>query len=68
MQAIETPTELQTDILIDFVTGLLALKNSTTRLKYDAILVVIDRFLKAAEYIPFRKDYIVVQLGHVIND
>jgi hypothetical protein len=68
MQAIELPTEPWTDISMDFVTGLLESRDPTTKLKYDAILVVVDRFTKAAEYIPFRKDYTVVQLGHVIND
>jgi hypothetical protein len=53
---------------MDFVTGLLELKDLTTRLKYDAILVVVCRFIKAAEYILFRKNYTAVQLEHIIND
>jgi transposase InsO family protein len=68
MQAIELPTEPWTDISMDFVTGLPESKDPTTGLKYDAILVVVDRFTKAAEYIPFRKNYTAEQLGHVLKD
>jgi transposase InsO family protein len=68
MQAIELPTKPWTDISIDFVTRLPESRDPTTKLKYDAILVVVDRFTKAAEYILFRKNYTVVQLGHIINN
>jgi hypothetical protein len=68
MQAIELLTKPWTNISIDFVTRLPELRDSTTKLKYDTILIVVDRFTKAIEYILFRKDYIAVQLGHVIND
>ena len=68
MQAFKLLTKPQTNISIDFVTRLLELRDSTTKLKYNAILVVIDCFIKAVEYILFRKNYIVVQLEHVINN
>ena len=68
MQPIELLKEPQTNISIDFVTRLLELRDSTTKLKYDTILVVVDYFTKAAEYILFRKNYIVIQLEHVINN
>ena len=53
---------------MDFVTRLLELRDSTTKLKYNAILIVVDCFTKAAEYILFRKNYTAVQLEHVINN
>ena len=68
MQAIKLLTKLQTNISIDFVTRLLELRDPTTKLKYNTILVVVDCFTKAAEYILFRKNYIAVQLGYIINN
>ena len=53
---------------MDFVTGLLALKNLTTKVIYNAILVVVDRFTKQAKYILFRNDYTAVDLAHIIHD
>jgi hypothetical protein len=68
MQALKLPNEPWTDISIDFITRLPKSKNPVTKLKYDAILVVVDRFTKAIEVIPFQRNYTAVQLGHVIND
>lgn len=68
MQAQELPDTPWTDISMDFVTGLPTSKDPTTNVAYDAILVVVDRFTKYAEYIPFRKDYNAVQLANVIHD
>jgi hypothetical protein len=53
MQLIELPSELWSNILMDFVTGLPLSKNSTTGLSYNAILVIVDRFTKYALIIPF---------------
>ena len=53
---------------MDFVTGLLASKDPTTKVTYNAILVVVDRFTKQAEYIPFRNDYTVVDLAYIIHN
>ena len=66
MQAMELPDALWSDISMDFVTGLLVLRDPVTKVSYDAILVVVDRFTKQAEYIAFRKDYTAVQLAHII--
>jgi hypothetical protein len=53
MQPIELPSELWSDILIDFVTGLLLFKDSAIELFYNAILVIVDRFTKYALIISF---------------
>jgi hypothetical protein len=53
MQALELPNKPWTDISIDFITRLLELEDSVTRLKYDLILVIVDRFTKVIEVIPF---------------
>jgi transposase InsO family protein len=68
MQALELPDEPWTDVSMDFITGLPESRDPVTRLKYDSILVVVDRFTKAIEVIPFQRNYTAVQLGHVIND
>ena len=53
---------------MDFVIGLLALKDLTTKVTYNAILVVVDRFIKQAEYILFRNDYTAVDLAYIIHN
>jgi hypothetical protein len=68
MQAMELPDAPWLDISIDFVTSLLVLRDSVTKVSYDAILVVVDRFTKQAEYIAFWKNFTAVQLAHIIND
>jgi len=68
MQPIALPNEPWTDITMDFVTGLPLSKDPTTHIAYNAILVIVDRFTKYAEMIPFRNDYTAVQLGYVILD
>ena len=68
MQAMELPDAPWSDISMDFVTGLPVSRDPVTQVSYDAILVVVDRFTKQAEYIAFRKDFTAVQLAHIIND
>jgi hypothetical protein len=65
MQALELPNEPWTDISIDFVTGLLLSRDPATNISYNAIKVVICRFTKEAEIIPFRNDYTVEQLAYI---
>jgi hypothetical protein len=64
----ELLSELWSDILIDFVTGLPLSKDPATGLSYNAILVIVDCFTKYALIIPFRRDYTAVQLAHVLKD
>jgi len=68
MQALELPTVPWEDISMDFVTGLPWSTDPTTGFKYNAILVVVCRFTKEAEYIPWLKGYNAKQLAHIIND
>jgi hypothetical protein len=53
---------------MDFVIGLPLLEDPATGLLYDSILVMVDRFLKYAEMVPFRRDYTAVQLVYVVKD
>jgi transposase InsO family protein len=68
MQPLELPDEPWADISMDFVTGLPPSRDPATKLLYNAILVIVDRFTKYAEMIPFRNDYTAVQLGYIILD
>jgi transposase InsO family protein len=68
MQAMELPDAPWSDISMDFVTGLPVSRDPVTKVSYDAILIVIDRYTKQVEYIAFRKDYTAVQLAHIMND
>ena len=39
-----------------------------TKLKYNLIIIVINRFTKIIEVVLFRRDYNATQLGNIIND
>ena len=52
-QAMEPLTAPWTNITIDFVTQLLVLRNPIINYNYDSIFVVVDRFMKAAKFVPF---------------
>ena len=51
---------------MDFVTGLLRSTDPATEVKYNAILVIMDRFTKYAEIIPYKKECTADQLGYLI--
>ncbi|PSN64203.1 hypothetical protein BS50DRAFT_500044, partial [Corynespora cassiicola Philippines] len=49
-------------ITINFVTRLLTFYNLISKILYNTILVVIDRFIKYAEIILFKNNYTVLKL------
>ncbi|PSN61586.1 hypothetical protein BS50DRAFT_504098, partial [Corynespora cassiicola Philippines] len=51
---------------IDFITGLLTSYNSVSKVLYNTILVVIDRFTKYAEIILFKNNYTILELIQII--
>ena len=53
---------------MDFVTQLLTSKDLVTRYVYNSVFVVVDRFTKYAEMIPFRHSYTAEQLDRVFLD
>ena len=67
-QAMEPPTAPWTNITMDFVTQLPTSKDPVTGYAYDSIFVVVDRFTKYAEMIPFRHSYTAEQLARVFLD
>ncbi|PSN70471.1 hypothetical protein BS50DRAFT_488855, partial [Corynespora cassiicola Philippines] len=50
------------DITINFITGLLTSYNLVSKILYNTILVVINRFTKYAEIILFKNSYTVLKL------
>ena len=68
MQAMEPPTAPWTNITMDFVTQLPISKDPVTGYNYDSIFVVVDRFTKAGEFVPFRHSYTAEQLALVFLD
>ena len=53
---------------MDFITGLPGSTDPATEAKYNAILVIVDRFTKYAEMIPCKKECTADQLGYLIFD
>jgi hypothetical protein len=53
---------------MNFVTKLLALRDLVTKVTYNAILVIINRFTKYAKIILFYNKYIAEHLEYVILD
>ena len=42
---------------MNFIIGLLGFTDLTIEVKYNAILVIINRFIKYAKIIPYKKEY-----------
>jgi hypothetical protein len=68
MQKLELPGQPWEDISMDFITGLPESKDPVTGLSYDRITNVVCRLTKAAEFVPYCKNYTAKQLGHSICD
>jgi hypothetical protein len=66
LQSLPTPTELWTDIAIDFITGLPPSSRREGGQKYDAIMVVVDRYTKSVRYYPVTSDITAPHLADLI--
>ena len=51
---------------MNFIIKLSKSKNSFINVKYDLILVIIDRLIKQSHLISFRKKYTIKQLSFVV--
>lgn len=66
LQSLPQPPRPWSEISMDFVTGLPEVKNPDGTLRFDAILVVVDRYSKMARYIPCRKTITSQELAVVL--
>ena len=53
---------------MNFIIKLSKSKNLITHVKYDTILVIVDRFIKYSHLISFKKQYTIKQLSFVVLD
>ena len=67
-QAIPVPSEPWEQTTMDFITGLPLSEDPVTGLKYDSILVMVDRLTKYSHYIPCNKSLSADQLAHLVLD
>ena len=55
-------------VTIDFIMKLPKSKDPLTNQPYDAILVMVDRLIKYAHMVLFKKTYNAKQLGYIVLD
>ena len=65
-QQIEAPQQAWQDITMDFIVKLPLSKDTITDIKYDNILVVVDRLTKYAHFIPWKEKGNAKDLAKVI--
>jgi hypothetical protein len=65
IQLLDIPKTPWTSIVLDFVIKLLLLQDPITRIKYDSILVIIDRFTKYTYIIPYLEANIAEDLVYI---
>ena len=53
---------------IDFITKLPKSKDPVTRITYNSIMVIVDRFTKYLIVAPFKETHTVEQLGYLLLD
>ena len=53
---------------MDFITKLLASSDVVIGIKYDSILVIVDKLIKYTEMILFKETYTAPELGHILLD
>ena len=66
MQAIKILAALQEDIAINFIIKLLGSTDLATEVKYNIILIIIDRFIKYTKIISYKKKCTADQLKYLI--
>ena len=66
MQAIKILIALQKDIAIDFIIKLLGSTDLAIKVKYNVILIIMDRFTKYTKIISYKKECTADQLEYFI--
>ena len=53
---------------MDFITKLPKSNNPVTKIIYNSIMVIVDRFMKYLIVVPFKETYTAEQLGYLLLD
>ncbi|GME32536.1 reverse transcriptase domain protein [Neofusicoccum parvum] len=64
LQPLAAPARPWQSITLDFITGLPGSKEPLTKVKYDSILVIVDRLTKYAYYLPYLKSANAEELAY----
>jgi hypothetical protein len=67
MRLLRVLTGAWKSIALDFIIKLPPSKKALTGVTYDSILVVTDRLIKYAHFIPYKKNSIVKELAYIFN-
>ena len=59
---------LWNEITMNFIIKLSKSKNSTTKITYDFILIIIDKYIKYSHFISFNETFIAKQLKFIVFD
>ena len=62
----ESPESSWNEVAMNFITKLLKFKNSATIIKYDSILMIVNRLIKYSHIISFKKKFTAEQLETII--
>ncbi len=68
LRSLLQPTRPQSEISMDFITSLLECKDLASRLNFDSILVVVDRYTKMAQYIACYKTIDALELAKILQE
>jgi hypothetical protein len=61
----QAPRGAWQDVALDFMTKLSLFKKLMTRVMYDSIIIVTDRFTKYAYFIPYFKSFSAEDLAYM---
>jgi RNase H-like domain found in reverse transcriptase/Reverse transcriptase (RNA-dependent DNA polymerase)/Integrase zinc binding domain/Aspartyl protease/Chromo (CHRromatin Organisation MOdifier) domain len=68
VQFAQVPHMAWQDITLDFITKLPKSEDPITKVKYDSILVIVDRLTKYSLILPFKETYTAEDLGSILVD
>src|SRR5450755_307162 len=63
----QAPTGAWEDVALDFITKFPESKEPMTKISFDSILVVTNRFIKYGYFIPYKESFSAEDLAYVFN-
>jgi len=67
MRSPGVPTGAWKNIILDFIVKLLLLKEVLIKVVYDSILIIINRLIKYAYFISYKKSLTIEELVYTFN-